>query len=349
MEQKVKIPGRGAKGNPANRFEPLALAPDPEAAEEARGTETRFFVDSSRSLISENDSPDVGFSASVNPYRGCEHGCIYCYARPFHEYLGLSAGLDFETRIFVKQDAPALLRAELMKKSWQPRPIAFSGVTDCYQPVEKRLGLTRACLEVLAEFRNPAVIITKNRLVTRDIDILSRLAEIGGISVYVSVTSLDPDLSRRMEPRCSAPRLRLEAIRTLAQAGIPVGVMAAPMVPGLTDHELPAILEAAAEAGAKSANFILLRLPHGVSDLFQDWLEEHYPLRKEKVLAHIRETREGALNQSGFGQRMRGTGPYAENLRRLFELARRKHGLDGRLPPLSAEHFLRPGGQMSLF
>jgi DNA repair photolyase len=250
----------------------------------------------------------VGFEASVNPYRGCEHGCIYCYARPTHEYLGLSAGLDFETKLFVKRDAPALLRAALMKPSWTPRTLALSGVTDPYQPVERALGVTRGCLEVLAAFGNPVTIITKNRLVTRDTDLLSRLAAQGAASAFLSVTTLDEELRRRMEPRTSTIAGRLEAIRTLAGAGIPTGVIVGPVIPGLTDHELPAILAAAAGAGATQASTIVMRLPHGLAPLFEEWLDAHYPDRKRKVLNRIRSLRGGKLNDPRYGTRQTGEG-----------------------------------------
>ena len=245
------IRGRGAADNPPNRFEALAHAPDPEAIDpDGPGPDTEFLKDPSRSLITYNDSPDVGFTASINPYRGCEHGCIYCYARPTHEYLGFSAGLDFETKILVKEDAPELLRRELSSPRWTPQVLAISGVTDPYQPVERRLELTRRCLEVLAEFRNPVAIITKNHLVTRDVDLLGELARHEAVAVYLSVTTLDPRLARTMEPRTSQPARRLAAIEALSRAGVPSGVLVAPVIPGLTDHEMPKIVAAAARAGA---------------------------------------------------------------------------------------------------
>jgi DNA repair photolyase len=306
--------------------------------------------DASRSLITFNDSPDVGFDASINPYRGCEHGCIYCYARPYHEYLGFSAGLDFETKILVKEDAPALLRAELASPKWKPKVVAISGVTDAYQPIERRLQLTRRCLEVLAEFRNPVVIVTKNHLVTRDVDVLKELASFNAAAVCVSVTTLDAELARVMEPRTSTPAHRLEAIRTLADAGVPVRVLAAPIIPGLTDHEIPSIIEAASEAGARHAGYVVLRLPHGVGELFEGWLEEHFPDRKKKVLNRLREMRGGKLNDSNFGSRMKGEGVFAEQIRSMFKLACRKAGIAAGALELSTNEFRRPGGaQMSLF
>ncbi len=335
-----------------NRFERLDIQPEAEAIDpDAPATPTVFLKDATRSIISENDSPDVGFRYSINPYRGCEHGCIYCYARPTHEYLGLSAGLEFESRIFVKTRAPALLRQELMRKRWQGHPLAFSGVTDCYQPVERTLKLTRQCIEVLAEFSNPLSIVTKSHLVTRDIDLLAPMAQRGLALVLVSVTTLDPGLARRMEPRAAAPQRRLEAIARLAAAGIPVGVMAAPVVPGLTDHELPDILSAARTAGARWAGYVPLRLPFGVKDLFEQWVHEHFPERAGKILSRIRSIRSGKLNESDFHARMRGKGIFADQLKALFDLARRRAGLTGPLPTLRTDLFTRPPkhGQLPLF
>lgn len=344
------IRGRGASDNPANRFERLAYEPDPEAVDpEAPGPATQLFRDTSRSLIVYNDSPDVGFSASINPYRGCEHGCCYCYARPTHEYLGFSAGLDFETKILVKENAPKLLRQELLSPKWTPQTLALSGVTDCYQPVERRLQLTRRCLEVLVEFRNPVGIITKSQLVTRDIDLLAELASDDAALVFLSITTLDADLAGKLEPRAARPTARLEALRELSAAGIPVGVMTAPVIPGLNDHELPAILAAAAAAGACSAGYVTLRLPHGLGPLFEDWLERHFPQRKDKVLGRIREMRGGQLNDAQFGSRMRGQGPLADTIRDIFELGCRKAGITGRGRGLSTAAFRRPGQQRGLF
>jgi DNA repair photolyase len=346
------VKGRGAAGNPANRFERLhVLAAEEWTDPDDPGPRTVLLRDSTRNILSRNDSPDVGFSVSVNPYRGCEHGCIYCYARPTHEYLGFSAGLDFETKIVVKHDAPALLRAALLSPRWKPQPIAMSGVTDPYQPVERRLRLTRGCLEVLAEFRNPVAVVTKNHLVTRDVDLLGELASHGAAMVAISVTSLRPALQRIMEPRTATPAKRLHAIRRLADAGVPVRVMVAPVIPGLTDEEVPAILDAAAEAGARAASYIMLRLPHGVKDLFADWLEAHFPDRRSRVLNRVRDVRGGELNDARFCSRMRGEGAYADQLRQLFETARRRAGLEGDGVALSAAAFRRPapGGQLGLF
>jgi DNA repair photolyase len=309
-----------------------------------------FLRDRTKTIIARNDSPDVGFDASVNPYRGCEHGCIYCFARPTHEYLGFSAGLDFETRIMVKMEAPALLREELSSKKWKPQVLAMSGVTDCYQPIERKLQLTRQCLQVLAEFRNPVCIITKNHLVTRDIDIYKRLAEHDGVAINISVTSLDETLAQRLEPRASLPAHRLRAIEALSKAGISVGVLVAPVIPAITDFELPGILKAAVSAGAQFAGYVPLRLPYGVSDLFQEWLTTHFPDRKEKVLSQIRGLREGRLNDPDFGSRMTGTGPWAERLSTLFAASARKAVVPEKRPSLGTEHFRRPAGrQLSLF
>ena len=350
--QLIPIRGRGAAANPANRFEKLAVVPDPTAADpDSPPLRTVFLRDTSRSIIARNDSPDVGFEFSLNPYRGCEHGCVYCYARPTHEFLGFSAGLDFETRILVKEDAPALLRAALLRPAWTPAPIALSGVTDPYQPVERRLGLTRRCLEVLAEFRNPVVVITKNHGVTRDTDLLAELARHRAAMVFLSITSLDAKLQRTLEPRTSTPERRLAAVEQLAKAGIPVGTMVAPLIPGLTDHELPAILKAAAGAGARSAAFTPLRLPLGVADLFEQWLQTHFPERKEKVLGRIREIRGGKLNDPRMGTRMRGEGVYADQLRALFHTICRRQGLNRDKIQLSVAAFRRPDttGQLGLF
>jgi DNA repair photolyase len=343
--------GRGAPANPPNRFEPLSYGRDPEWNElEDPALETQFFKDTSRSIITYNDSPDVGFDASINPYRGCEHGCIYCYARPTHEYLGFSAGLDFESKILVKEDAPELLRRELSSPRWKPQVLAISGVTDAYQPIERRLQLTRRCLQVLAEFRNPVVIITKNQLVMRDVDLLRELAQYDAARVFLSVTTLDGSLSRAMEPRASHPTRRLAAIEALSQAGVQTGVLVAPVIPGLTDHELPSILAAAVQAGARAAGYTTLRLPHGVGPLFEQWLEQHFPDRKEKVLHRIRAIRGGKLNDPRFHSRMRGEGLFAEQIRSLFALACRRAGIDGRGPALSTAAFRTPSDrQLSLF
>jgi DNA repair photolyase len=341
----------GAEDNPPNRFERIAYAPDPDLdPAEAPAPGVQLYDDPTRQILATNDSPDVGFDVSVNPYRGCSHGCIYCFARPTHEYLGFSAGLDFETKIMVKRDAPALLRKALCAPGWRPRTIALSGVTDCYQPAERELRLTRGCLEVLAELRNPVMIVTKNRLVTRDADLLAELARHDAVSVLISLTTLDPALHRVMEPGSSAPRLRLAALEALAAAGVPAGVLVAPVIPGLTDHEVPALLEAAAGAGARFAGHVMLRLPYGVKGLFESWLERHFPERKQKVLNKILSVRGGRLNDPRFGSRLRGEGPWAEQIHALFEMGARRAGLAGGWPALSAAAFRRPGPQQtSLF
>ncbi len=346
----TSIRGRGAADNPPNRFQPLARVPLPDLdPNDAPAPNSQFFRDNSKSIIATNDSPDVGFTHSLNPYRGCEHGCIYCYARPTHEYLGFSAGLDFETRIMVKADAPALLRKQLMAKSWVPRTVAIGGATDPYQPIERELQLTRRCLEVFAEFRNPVGLVTKNALVTRDADVLAELAQHSAGCAFVSVTSLDAELARKMEPRASAPAARLRAIEELTKAGVPVGVLVAPVIPGLTDHEAPAILQAVADAGAITAGYVVVRLPYGVKDLFADWLGRHFPDRVDKVLGRIRGVRGGELNDSQFGRRMHGEGLWAETFNRLFKIARKKAGLADAMPTLSADQFRRPGAQPTLF
>lgn len=340
----MERPKRGATANPQNRFERLQVAIDEEF--EDHNPRTEYLRDDSQSIIAYNDSPDVGFSASINAYRGCEHGCSYCYARPFHEYLGYSAGLDFETRIMVKTAAPELLRRELSSPKWKPQVLAMSGVTDCYQPIERKLGITRRCLQVLAEFRNPVGIITKNHLVTRDIDLLRELASCQAARVYLSVTTLDPGLARRLEPRAASPRHRLDAIAQLAAAGIPVGVNIAPVIPGLNDHEIPQILAAAHEAGATSAGYVLLRLPYGVKDVFSAWLDRHLPEAKEKILNRVRELRGGALNVSRFGTRMKGEGEMARQLHQLFHVTAARHGFaDKETASLSTSHFRNPRGQ----
>lgn len=336
--------------NPPNRFEKIQLERDADwNPEDDILARTQFYKDCSQTLITYNDSPDIPFNAGINVYRGCEHGCSYCYARISHEFLGFSAGLDFESKIMVKEDAPALLRKELEAKKWKPQLLAMSGVTDCYQPVERRLQLTRKCLAVLAEFRNPVCIITKNHLVTRDLDLLQELARHNAVEVNLSINSLDAGLARRLEPRASSPRHRLAAVEALAKAGIPVGVLVAPIIPGLNDHEVAAVLEAAGQAGAKWAGMEILRLPLGVATVFEDWLERNEPGQKEKVLNRIRAMRGGKLNDPRFGERMRGQGVFAEQIRRLFEVARRKAGLSDESPALSTAAFRRASGtQMPL-
>jgi DNA repair photolyase len=346
-----KFRGRGADWNPSNRFESLRYEPDTDqdGAEQPAPT-TQFLKDHSRSLITYNDSPDVGFDASINPYRGCEHGCIYCYARPTHEYLGYSAGLDFETKILVKEEAPDLLRTELSSNKWKPQVVAISGVTDPYQPVERKRELTRSCLAVFCEFRNPVAIVTKNYLVTRDLDYLTELAKDHAAAVFLSVTTLDGDLCRNLEPRTSHPSRRLAAIEKLSSAGVPTGVMVAPVIPGLTDHELPAVLAACAQAGAQFAGYITLRLPLTVAPLFEQWLAHHVPDRKNKVLNRIRSLRDGRLNDPRFGSRMRGQGIFADQVAEMFAISCRKVGIAESGPRLSTAAFHRPSNtQLELF
>lgn len=317
--------------------------------EEAPAPQTVYLRDPTRQILARNQSPDVPFDVSVNPYRGCQHGCVYCFARPTHEYLGFSAGLDFETKILVKEDAPKLLRSALLSPRHEPRLLGLSGVTDPYQPVEARLRITRGILEVLAEFRHPVGVITKNFLVTRDIDLLAQLAEHRAVSVKISITTLDAALQRRMEPGTSRPSRRLAAVERLASAGVPVGVMVAPIIPGLTDHEVPAILEAAASAGAQDAGRVLLRLPHGLKALFDEWLEAHFPERREKVMNRLRALHDGQLYRSGFGHRQRGRGVFAEQIAAHFDIFRRRAGLAASGPEVSSAAFRRPGAQLALF
>jgi DNA repair photolyase len=351
---------RGAGENPPNRFEALHLELDgPLLDDDGQPLEPRtvFYRDDSQSIISWNDSPDIPFRAGVSPYRGCEHGCAYCFARPYHEYLGFSAGLDFETKIMVKPRAAALLRAELSKKKWQPQTVAMSGVTDVYQPIERRLGLTRQCLEVFAEFRNPVALITKNHLITRDVDLLGELAKYHAVSACLSLTTLDSDLAKVLEPRASRPARRLEAIARLAAAGVPVRVLTAPIIPGLNDHEIPALLAAAAQAGAIGAGYTIVRLPHAVAPIFEAWLERHFPGHKEKVLGRIRELRGGKLYEAKWGARMSGEGPLAAQIGQLFEVAKRRAGFPAAADlailnidrELSAAHFRVPTAQLDLF
>jgi len=344
---------RGTTTDPPNRFEALHVAPEPDPdAFVAAPAPTRFYRDASRTVLAANDSPDLGFRYSLNPYRGCEHGCIYCYARPSHEYLGFSAGLDFERRILVKDDAPDLLERALAARRWEPQVVALSGNTDCYQPVERQLALTRRCVEVFAAFRNPVAVITKSALVARDTDLYGGLAAHDAVRVAVSVTTLDPDLARRMEPRAARPERRLDAIARLAAAGVPVTVMIGPVIPGLTDEEIPRILAAAARAGARAASWVLLRLPPPVDALFDAWLAAELPDRRARVLHRIRETRGGRISDARFGRRMRGEGVHAGQIAALFAAAARRHGLASALPPPSAAAFRRPprpGAQLGLF
>lgn len=342
--------GRGTSVNPTNRFDTVAsISTQDEQTRLPEFPKTIFHFDTTKSLITYNDSPDIGMSAGINPYRGCEHGCVYCFARPTHEYLGMSSGLDFETRIFVKKKAPQILRQELMAKGYTPQVIGLSGNTDPYQPAERHFKLTRGCLRVLADFRHPVGIITKNRLVVRDIDLLRELHAHQAIKVYISITTLRKDLASRLEPRASTPMDRLRTVRELREAHIPVGVMVAPVIPGLTDEEIPAILESSAEAGALTARYIMLRLPHSVKDLFVHWLQENYPLAKQKVLQRIRSVRNGRLNDSSFHERLRGTGIHAKQIHKIFTVYSRRFRLMDNLEPLSTDKFQKPNSQLMLF
>lgn len=355
IQSRKNIRGRGALDNPAGRFEKLLTEDDVESFEEedlcGKQIQTQVFIDKTKSIVTTNDSPDVGMEASVNPYRGCEHGCVYCFARPTHEYFGLSAGLDFETKIFAKPEAPKLLAAKLSSKSWEPKVLMISGVTDCYQPIERKLKITRGCFEVLRDFRNPAAIVTKNFLVTRDIDIFQDMAKYDCIKVNMSLTTLDGDLARTMEPRASQPHLKLKAIEMFAKAGVPVGIMMGPIVPGLTDHEIPKVLKAAADAGAITAYHTILRLPWGVKDLFENWIREHYPDKAERVLNRVKAMRNGKLYEADFATRMSGTGIFAEQIHTMFAMYKKKNCLDRPWRCLSTQHFRRDArsGQMSLF
>ncbi len=349
MSSQPKIVGRGISENPKNRFERLEVTPDLDELDydilrgERERPKTFYYKDSSKTFITYNDSPDIGYNASVNPYRGCSHGCVYCYSRQTHEYLGFSAGLDFETQIMVKSDAPKLLRKELSAKSWQPQLVGFSGVTDIYQPIEKQLELTRKCLEVFLDFRNPVGLVTKNYLITRDIDLLQELANYHCVSVCISITTLDNELRRLMEPRTSSAAKRLEAVSKLAQAGIHVGVLTAPIIPGLTDHEIPSLVQAAKDAGAQFVGYNIVHLPFGVKDIFESWIKQTYPERAEKVLNRIKEMCGGKLNDPRFGYRMSGEGVYAEQIKQLFKAAKKKAVLEKSSFKMSTEHFRVPG------
>ena len=339
--------GRGAAANTPNRFDRLHLELDAEEAPDRPPTE--LYRDVARTILSENDSPDVGFRFSINPYRGCEHGCIYCYARPTHEYLGYSGGLDFETKILVKENAPHLLRDALRRRSWEPQVIALSGNTDPYQPVERRLQLTRRCLEVLWEYGNPVTITTKNHLVSRDADILADLATLNLVRVTLSITSLRPEVARAMEPRASAPERRLEAVEHLARKGVPVGVNVAPLVPGLTDDEIPSLLEAASDRGARWANCLVLRLPGCVEGLFLDWLDRSFPHRVNKICNALRSYHNGELSDWQYGKRFKGEGKAADLLSDYFAMLCRRCGLALDHPDLSTNHFRAPGpGQLTM-
>jgi DNA repair photolyase len=348
--------GRGAQSNADGRYEPYRH----EAADDGWGIldeelppfATRVFIDSARRIITRNSSPDIPFDQSINPYRGCEHGCVYCYARPTHAYLGLSPGLDFETQLFAKPDAAKLLARELARPGYRVSPIALGANTDPYQPVERRLRVTRGILETLSAHEHPLTITTKGALVERDIDLLAPMAQKGLAAVFVSITTLDAELARRLEPRASSPQRRLDALRALSAAGIPAGVMFAPVIPALNDDAMEAILDAAAAAGARHAGKVLLRLPHEIGDLFRDWLATHFPLKAERVIARIRDARGGRDNDPRFGHRVRGHGEYADMLQQRFRLACRRLGLDREPLELDMTRFRPPAprdGQLGLF
>ena len=359
MADKPNVIGRGSGLRPPNRFGEIHAELDLEQVEHddeylatLAKVPTTYLPDDSRSIISENDSPDLFFRYSLNPYRGCLHGCSYCYARPTHEYLGLNAGIDFETKLFYKPQAAVLFREWLNRSKYEPGPIMVSGVTDCYQPGEREYRLTRACLEVALDARQPMSIVTKNALVLRDLDLLKEMAQHRIISVAISVTTLDATLTKVLEPRSSTPEARLRAIRTLSEHGIPARAMLAPIIPGLTDSELPKLIEAVADAGAESAGMILLRLPLTVQPVFLDWLQTHAPEKREKIESLIRSTRDGQLNQSQFGQRFRGTGAIADQIQQTFRVFAKKAKLDGPGTPLDFSHFQPPrpkSGQLRLF
>ena len=343
---------------PPNRFTAIHVEEDYDQLDDTddlsalRRVRTEYFADDSQSIVSQNDSPDIPFRYSVNPYRGCAHGCSYCYARPTHEYLGLNAGLDFESKVFVKLKAASLFRDWLCRADYEPEMVMFSGVTDCYQPAERRFQLSRACLAVAREARQPIAVITKNTLVTRDLDILTEMAASRLVGVALSLTTLDARLARTMEPRTSSPEARLRAIRELSAAGVSTRVMVAPVIPGLNDHEIPGILAAAAEAGAQTAGYVLLRLPLTVAPVFVEWLERTQALSQSRIESLIRNTRDGRMSSSEFGNRMRGTGQIADQIRQTFRVFAKKHGLDQPPMPLNVTQFVPPvasSGQLRLF
>ncbi len=347
------IKGRGASFNTPNRFDRFHLEPiemDWDENENDRPIRTVFYKDTSKTILAKNDSPDIGFTYSINPYRGCEHGCIYCYARPSHEYLGFSAGIDFESKIMVKLDAPELLEDAFRKKTWQPQTVCFSGNTDCYQPVERKLQLTRRCLEVFLNYRNPVGMITKNSLITRDTDVLKELASLDLVLVIISITSLNAELIRRMEPRTPPPDKRLETVEALASHGIPVCVNVAPIIPGLTDEEIPAILKESSAHGATYAAYTMLRLSGEIETLFTDWLQRELPERSGKITNRIKEVRNGKMNDTRWSIRMKGEGKIAETIRQLFHVNCEKYGLNKQRFECSVAHFRRPEKmQMEIF
>ncbi len=351
---KDPLNGRGARSNASGRYERFATEAfdDGWTAEEMRPLETIVTPELAKSIISTNDSPDISFDQSINPYRGCEHGCIYCYARPNHAYVGLSPGLDFETKLFVKANAVELLEAEFAKPRYRPKTIMLGGVTDIYQPIERGYGITRGILETMERWRHPVSLITKSQLIIRDIDVLARLAERGLAKAAISVTTLERRIARVMEPRAAAPHRRIEAIRMLAEAGVPVTVMVAPIVPAINDSEIEAILEEAAKAGATSAGYVVLRMPHEIKDLFREWLATHFPDRATRVISIVRQMRGGRDYDPEWSKRQKGEGPYAKLIAARFAAACRRFGLDKPRLPLDTTQFRRPleaGGQADLF
>ncbi|HWA99901.1 MAG TPA: PA0069 family radical SAM protein [Pirellulales bacterium] len=359
IDKERLLKGRASHINPPNRFEPRHVEADWEQIEADEETQAdlirpkpEYLPDNSQSIVATNDSPDVGFRWSVNPYRGCSHGCAYCYARPGHEYLGLGAGLDFETKIMVKHRAAELLREFLGRPNWNPEVIVFSGVTDCYQPAEREFKLTRSCLEVALEARQPIGIITKNALVTRDLDLLRPMAAANLVHVNLSITTLDANLARGMEPRTSVPAARLRAIEALSKAGVPAAVMIGPVIPGLNDSEIPAILAAAAQAGARGAGYVVLRLPWSVRPVFLEWLGRIQPQARQRVEAAIRSVRGGAMNSTEWRERQMGTGARAEQIEQMFRTFKKKFQLEGPLPAYDFSQFRPPkpsSGQLPLF
>lgn len=353
----TEIKGRGSHLNLPNRFEQIYIDQTSheydeffEIPEEEKKIPTIFYNDHSKTILSKNQSPDLGMEYSINPYRGCEHGCIYCYARPTHEYLGFSAGLDFESKIMVKRDAAKLLAEAFSKKSWQPQTIVMSGNTDCYQPVERKLGITRSCLEVFLKYRNPVAIITKNALVQRDLDLLKELAKLNLVRVVISITSLKKEVQRKMEPRTSTPLRRLQTVELLSSNGIWTSVNVAPIIPGLTDEEIPSILKEVSERGAKSAGRVMVRLPYSVKDLFVEWVKREFPDKANKILNRIKELHGGKLYNSDFGTRMTGEGEWAETVKKIFSVNCNKYNLNKSSIPMSTDHFIRSfDGQIDLF
>ena len=340
-----RIVGRAAQANPANRFLSVTTNDDESQLEEVVGERrirTEYIPDASQSIVSENNSPDLNFRFSLNPYRGCVHGCSYCYARTYHEYLGFSVGTDFETKILYKPDAARLFEKWLSRRSYCCEPVNLSGGTDCYQPVEKDFQLTRQCLEVAVACRQPVTIVTKNALVLRDLDLITQLAQQNLVHINVSVTSLDQSLIRVMEPRTTAPHGRLSVIRELSSNGVPVRALLSPIVPGLNDSEIPALVEAVAKAGANAVQSSVVRLPGGVEEVFVRWLDDFLPTHAQRIQARIRQIRDGSLNESAFGKRMVGTGVMADQIRQTFRVFAKKYGVDGKLPPLDRSQFRPP-------